>query len=255
MMVNQLFYRVVYISKKISLFKNLDMKTALLTVALDDPDPEPCHVYYCIDLMITLGYILLCILSSLWIVMKRLLSRQSPVPPPPLKEPQEVLLMDATPLSSDPMWTVWYPVESEYGEYRCHVTFYVNGLQKLFYVYSQDVEEMRDIFNTGRLPDFEVSRVYQYMLNMQMEKKPPELVGELRNRMKRGKPVPNKFIVQMKRQWIKSLTPTLAEELRNSFPVRITKPRDQMYIEDCTIEEATKVFHDISCIIVNNKCL
>ena len=43
--------------------------------------------------------------------------------------------------------------------------FVLNGHEKVFYVYSDDVEEMRDIIQNG-LPDYAVNGVYEYMLKM-----------------------------------------------------------------------------------------
>ena len=43
--------------------------------------------------------------------------------------------------------------------------FVLNGHEKVFYVYSDDVEEMREIIKNG-LQDYAVNGVYEYMLKM-----------------------------------------------------------------------------------------
>ena len=55
----------------------------------------------------------------------------------------------------------WYPVGE--GQWRCNVKFVTNGHEKVFYVYSDDVEEMREIIQNG-LPDYAVNGVFEYML-------------------------------------------------------------------------------------------
>ena len=54
----------------------------------------------------------------------------------------------------------WYPVEE--GKWRCDVKFVLNGYEKVFYVYSDDVDEMKEILQNG-LPDYAVNGVFQYM--------------------------------------------------------------------------------------------
>ena len=57
----------------------------------------------------------------------------------------------------------WYPVGED--QWRCHVRFLVNGQEKVFYVYSDDVEEMRKEYPewTPRLCS---EWVYEYRLKM-----------------------------------------------------------------------------------------
>ena len=48
----------------------------------------------------------------------------------------------------------WYRVGED--QWRCHVKFVVNGHEKVFYVYSDNVEEMRENIQNG-LPDYAVN--------------------------------------------------------------------------------------------------
>ena len=55
---------------------------------------------------------------------------------------------------------ICYPIGK--GQWRCNMIFSVSGHQKVFHVYSYDLEEMREITENG-LPDYAATEVYEYM--------------------------------------------------------------------------------------------
>ena len=129
------------------------------------PPWEPdCSVLMDWLLVVILAFLLLYSMAITFIIME---ARRAPDLADNLPEDNELPITEED-LAEDPpeergsrkLEDFWYPVEE--GKWRCDVKFVLNGYEKVFYVYSDDVDEMKEILQNG-LPDYAVNGVFQYM--------------------------------------------------------------------------------------------